>query len=344
MVGVDERARAAPAGERGGDPAGRTGLGGVGVQDVRPALRMSSASARIAAESARSESSRWSAGSLSTSTPSSSATYSIDSSPAASVPATTRTSWPRRAARARAGARAAPRRRRSAARSRARSKAHADASASVRAAAATTPSVSQNIAASGEPPKSAAPASAPRERAEPRGRVRTPRVPGSPSRPSARARRHDRERGQHEEERGADEAELEEHLVVGLLRDEVSSVGREVVGRLVGEALARVRQVLRDTPAGAARPASRCRGRAVEEDAAADVGVDQPLAPAGRVLRPASRAAARTTPAGSRARRCRSASVPAVDEHGDRDGDDDRPAAQVAAPAPARPVAPPRAR
>ena len=53
-------------------------------------------SSRTAATSARGDSSRCSAGRWMTGTPRSSATYSIDSSPAASVPATTTTSWPRR--------------------------------------------------------------------------------------------------------------------------------------------------------------------------------------------------------------------------------------------------------
>ena len=64
----------------------------------------------------------------------------------------------------------------------------------------------------------------------------------------------------------------------------VPSLAREVVRRLVGEALARVRKVARvllgrqlAVPAGAEE-------RPVEKDAAADVRVDQALAPARRVL------------------------------------------------------------
>ena len=59
---------------------------------------------------------------------------------------------------------------------------------------------------------------------------------------------------------------------------------REVARRLVGEALARVGDDSARTRPAAARRASPCRARAVEEDPAADVGVDQALAPARRVL------------------------------------------------------------
>ena len=204
--------------------------------------------------------------------------YSIDSSPLASVPATTVTSCPRNCCALRdledvqGGA--------------------ADVQPCdhvqdphrghrLRSPQATTPSVSQNIAVSGAPPNRAAPASAPRTAASHMAGMYA--ASGSRRR-AATAARQPASASSTASTRGADEAELEEHLVVGLLRDEDAVRGREVVRRLVGEPLARVGEVADEllrwqqpVPAGA-------EDRLVEEDAASDVGEDQALAPARGVL------------------------------------------------------------
>ena len=83
------RSAAVTAGEQRGDAADRARLGGVRVQDVR-ALAAGSAArgARSRARSRTGEISRWSCRSGSTWTPRSSATNAIDSSPRATMPAT----------------------------------------------------------------------------------------------------------------------------------------------------------------------------------------------------------------------------------------------------------------
>ena len=81
------RRRPRAAGEQGGDPAGRARLRGVRVQDVGPALAEDrGAAARIARRVVARRELALQRGSGSTGTPRSSAAYSIDSSPAASVP------------------------------------------------------------------------------------------------------------------------------------------------------------------------------------------------------------------------------------------------------------------
>ena len=260
--------------------------------------------ARIAAGSARIESSRWSTGSRSSSTPSSSATYSIDSSPAASVPATTTTSCPRRdcsCASWRTWSAAPPTFRRAITCTMLTSPPRLP-----RVWIAATPSVSQKSAASGEPPKSAAPAIAPPMTASqpsgtyacsPHGSPGRGRRPATTAWPIASS-------DEDEEDRGADETELEQHLVEGLLRDQRAVLRREVVRRLVGEALAGVGEVLRVVrrrqlalPAGA-EPAG-CRGRRGRRRRRRSAGGSS----SPRTAR-ASRAAGRTRTGGSRGRRC----------------------------------------
>ena len=193
-----------------------------------------------------SESSPLQSRQLAHNTPSSSATYSIDSSPSASVPATTIASWPRAAARARAGStcRAAPPTFRraiactipSAPR---RSRLHPGSDAR-----STRPEREPHSAARGEPPKSAAPASRPARGAEPArqvGRARPAPHAATTARPDRRATTRTRARSAH-----ANEAELEGHLVEGLLRNGAVVGRRKVVERLIGEALARVRQEARE--------------------------------------------------------------------------------------------------
>ena len=90
-----------PRGEQGGDPPGGSSLCRVGVEDVCAGAASRCAGARVPRWRPRAgDSSRCSAGRRTTGTPSSWATYSIDSSPSASVPATTTTSWPRARCRA----------------------------------------------------------------------------------------------------------------------------------------------------------------------------------------------------------------------------------------------------
>ena len=82
-----------------------------------------------------------------------------------------------------------------------------------------------------------------------------------------------------------DESELEEHLVVGLLRDE--RAGRRPGSSAVGWSGKRARAsgMYRAYSSGGSSPYQPgAEDRVVEEDAAADVDVDQPLAPARRVL------------------------------------------------------------
>ncbi len=182
-----------------------------------------------------------------------------------------------------------------------------------RGAAATTPSVSQSIAVSGAPPKSAAPASAPADAGEPRRRhvCELATRPARPAQAGSERAPH-REQYRREEQGGAGEAEFEEHLVVRLLRDQGAVAPREVARRLVREALLCVRQITREVlrrklalPAGAEQ-------RAIEEDACrrrtrrSSAGSSSPRTVLG------APAPGRTTAGESRARRCGVESVPAV--------------------------------
>jgi hypothetical protein len=124
-----------------------------------------------------------------------------------------------------------------------------------------------------------------RERPDPGGGEvcrRLVRVIGRPATRHTAGRAHSDER-EDEEEDGADDPEFIQNLVVRLLWDEALP-GREVRVRLVWEAspcvVEEVHVLLRRelaVPAGA-------QDGVVEEDAAADVRVDQPLVPAGHVL------------------------------------------------------------
>ena len=265
MVGMDDCLRPRAAREERRDAPGCAGLCGVRVEHVRPPgaqdraklhgspLSRGAATARAAARAADARS-----------TPSSSARYSIDSSPAASVPATTSdvVSAPpllarelehvqRRAADVQPGDDVHDRELR---------RAHSRRCTSL--AAATTPSVSQKIAVE----RRAAEERRARERAQRATRARRPAGrPASGSRAAGGSpprRATHRERRAARAEHGSDEPELEEHLVVGLLRDERR---RRLAGSsgAAGPRSARVRPAgsARTRPA-AARRASRCRAPA----------------------------------------------------------------------------------
>ena len=167
---------------------------------------------------------------------------------------------------------------------------------------------------SGAPPKSAAPASAP-PRAASQATGTKASSAHSPSRPSGvqpqrlasppAARRPGTAAD-------ADEAELEQHLVVGLLRDErpVRAAGsRAAAGRR--SAPARPGRSAR-TPQAAARRTNRCRGRAGRGRRGRRRTRRSVAGSSSLRTDRASPARGRTTPGGSRARRCASESVPAV--------------------------------
>ena len=221
------------------------------------------------------------------------ATYSIDSSPAARVPATTET-----CARADAARRRAPGRSRAAPPTlsraiacttdrRARSGHRlSDSGDAHRRDRADQPSVTQNIAAIGWPPNSAEPASVPASAAShAAGKVRGELVVVG-LRPAAdgSCRRANGQSGQSAERADPDQAELVEHLVVALLGDERAGRGREVARRLIREPRACGREeacVLRRRQLA---PPARSQHRPVDEDPVADVGEDEPLTPAAGVL------------------------------------------------------------
>ena len=107
--------------------------------------------------------------------------------------------------------------------------------------------------------------------------------------------------------------ELVEHLVVGLLRDE-GLVARGSSRRLLGEARARVVEEAGELLRRQLAVPARAQDRVVEEDPAADVGVDQTLVPAGGVAELVLPALADPDRAEERAQVAR-----AEGEHADRD-------------------------
>ena len=156
----------------------------------------------------------------------------------------------------------------------------------------------------GLPPKSAAPASAP-ARAASQAPARRRARSDSPPRPAQAGPQrvaHGEDAGG-EEDGAADEAELEQHLVVGLLRDERVAARGEVARRLVGEALAGIGKVARVLLGRQLALPARAEHRPVEKDAArrctqrSAAGSSSPRT--GRELPPRDR----TTPGGSRGRR-----------------------------------------
>ena len=136
-------------------------------------------------------------------------------------------------------------------------------------------------------------------RARRRAATRATRGRGAPSASAGSSERDE----QPEQGDAARKAELVQHLVECLLRDELPVCAREVPGRLVAEATACVREIPGERLRRQIPVPARSEQGMVDEDPAADVREDQPLAPARCVLARGATPACRTTTGENRDRR-----------------------------------------